>query len=178
MPKRTEKKSPSSGATEDTTLVTKPPKTAWKTGAQLGYLLTHWSGFISHQNAGTLDRFWPRVYDGWYATWPITATPLSITKWDTPEAATLMLRSENNQVRATDSPARTIDNLFTFLTRGFVRGSTTVAVQLPGLRNPICDFTKTKNENSLPPKLTVPMPGILVFGRSLSTVGSRKSRPR
>ena len=80
----------------------KLPRTAWKTGEQLEYLLSQWPAFISHQTAGKLDRFWPHVYDTWYKNWPINPTPQALKQHGMREEAILMLRSENNQVRITE----------------------------------------------------------------------------
>ncbi|KAF9642316.1 hypothetical protein BDM02DRAFT_3193503 [Thelephora ganbajun] len=96
-PKRSEKKPPSTSTTATTAdASTKPPRTAWKTGEQLEWLLSRWEDFITHQTEGMLDRFWPRVYHAWYLKWPITPTPQSVNQWGSHENAVLTLRSESN----------------------------------------------------------------------------------
>lgn len=55
--------------------------------------------FITHQTAGSLERFWPRVFDSWHTKWPITPSPDAIKLYGSRENATLALRSENYQVR-------------------------------------------------------------------------------
>ena len=104
-PGRTGKKSlATSTAAPATDTSAKPqPRTAWKTGEQLEYLLSQWPGFVSHQNSESLDRFWPRVYDTWYSKWPIMPTPEFVGKHGSLEGATLVFRSENNKVRTMNS---------------------------------------------------------------------------
>ncbi|KAF9790754.1 hypothetical protein BJ322DRAFT_1104403 [Thelephora terrestris] len=58
---------------------------------QVEYLVTHYQDFLTHQTAVTLDRFWLRVYEGWYKRWPITPAP-GATKGLAGDA-----RTENNQ---------------------------------------------------------------------------------
>jgi hypothetical protein len=88
-----------------------PPKsnsrTAWKSGDQLEYLTSHWARFVTYQSEKKLDRFWPRVYDGWYGKWPIIPSPQSINQYESRENAILTLRSENNAVRITNFSPRT-----------------------------------------------------------------------
>ncbi|KAF9777754.1 hypothetical protein BJ322DRAFT_1114803 [Thelephora terrestris] len=62
-----------------------------KSKEQVDYLVTHYQDFLTHQTAVTLDRFWPRVYEGWYKRWPITPAP-GATKGSAGDA-----RTENNQ---------------------------------------------------------------------------------
>ena len=89
---------PNSGTTTGA-LTPKPPKAAWKTPEQLNYLTSHMTDFVTHQTAGSLDRFWPRVFDGWYKQWPISPTPEAIKDCGSSAGAILKARSENNQVR-------------------------------------------------------------------------------
>ena len=104
-PKRLGKKSSPTSASEITTdTPSKPSRVAWKTGEQLEYLLSHWGNFVTHQNEKGLDRFWPRVYDGWYKKWPITPSPELVKEHGSRENAILTLRSENNGVRITSFP--------------------------------------------------------------------------
>ena len=104
-PKRLEKGQPPTltSGTPESAPAPKLPKAAWKTGEQLEYLLSQWPTFTSHQTAGKLDRFWPHVYDTWYKKWPIDPAPQALKQHGTREEAILVLRSENNQVRITDS---------------------------------------------------------------------------
>lgn len=101
-PKRSEKKpppTPTSATTADAP--SKSSRVAWKQGDQLEYMLSHWESFVTNQNEKKLDRFWPRVYDGWYKKWPITPSLESIGKYGSRENAILALRSENNNVSIT-----------------------------------------------------------------------------
>ena len=110
-PKRSEKSQPSTstpGTPEDVS-APKPPKAALKTGEQLEYLLSQWTDFVANQTAGSLDRFWPRVYDPWYQRWPISPTPQAVTQHGSLEKAKSVLRLENNQVRITDFYAQAPD---------------------------------------------------------------------
>jgi hypothetical protein len=118
-PRRLEKKPPPSTSTTTTDT---PPKSriAWKTGDQLEYMLSHWESFVTHQNKKTLDRFWSRVYDGWYKKWPITPTLESIGKYGSPENAILTLRSENNAVRIMSFYASYPDHSYLLLEGSFV----------------------------------------------------------
>ena len=111
MPQRRSEKPPSDASTSETTAEIppdKPSKAAWKTGEQLEYMLSQWSLFIDHQNAGTLSRFWPRIYDHWYKTWPIIPTAQSIEMWGSSKEAKVKLLTENNKVRITNSYPRTL----------------------------------------------------------------------
>ena len=147
-----------------------------RTKEQLVYMNSYWTSYLHNQSAGTLDRFWPLVYDGWYKTWPIeTPTPANIKECGSVSAAKLLLHSENNLVRATSYYPCTIGHLFIPLVRGFAPGSTTRVVRAPKPLNPICTSTKTTNENWPLLKLIVLTPGIPVSGRLLSPVGRRKN---
>ena len=66
--------------------------------------------FIDHQNEGTLERFWPPIYDTWYKRWPISPTRQDISTYGSVANATLTLRSKNNTVRITNSYSRTTDH--------------------------------------------------------------------
>ena len=79
----------------------KPSKTSWKTEEQTEYILSHYSGYITYQASGSLNRFWPIVYDGWYKEWPITPTPAMAREHGSPAKALLALRTENNRVSTT-----------------------------------------------------------------------------
>ena len=101
-----------SGALKDAP-VPKSSRIAWKTGEQLEYLLDQWPGFITHQTSGTLDRFWPRVYDMWYKKWPVASpTPMAVDHAGSLAAAILTARTENNQVRITDFYLCTTNHLW------------------------------------------------------------------
>lgn len=97
-PKLSTKRSPAPTPTEVADPSPKPSRMAWKTEEQLEHMVTYWGSFLTHQNAGTLERFWPRVYDGWYQRWPITPSSESIKEHGSRENAILALRSENNNV--------------------------------------------------------------------------------
>lgn len=84
------------------------PKTFVKTPEQVSYLDSHLSGYFAHQNARTLDRFWPRVYDGWYKQWPITASPKEIRNHGSSANAILVIRNIRNKVRIPSSLYRTL----------------------------------------------------------------------
>lgn len=99
--KRQEANPPTSITETSAGVLSKPSRAAWKTGEQLEYLLTHWTGYVTHQNKKTLASFWSRVYDGWYRKWPITPSIESMAKHGSREGAILALRSENNSVRIT-----------------------------------------------------------------------------
>lgn len=100
VPKRSEKKSPSTSKSVTTAdPSSKPSRVAWKTGEQLEYLLSQWDRFVTHQTDGRLDRFWPHVYDGWSKAWPITPSAESIKQHGSRENAILALRLETNGVR-------------------------------------------------------------------------------
>jgi hypothetical protein len=129
-----------------------------KSKEQVDYLVTHYQDFLTHQTAVTLDRFWLRVYEGWYKRWPITPTP-GATKGSAGDA-----RTENNQVRIITFLCLVL-LLTSFLNRNFARGSIIGLVPLPKPQNPTCDWTKPKNGNSLLPKHTALTPGIRVSVR-------------
>lgn len=107
--KRSGKKSTSTStpSTAEGTPVKSPSRAAWKTREQLEYLLSQWSGFISHQNAGSLDRFWPRIYDHWYRMWPINPTPQAIQEHGGRSEAILLLRNKNSTVCIRDPDLHT-----------------------------------------------------------------------
>ena len=97
-----EKKRPSTSKSAKTADASpKLPQTAWKTGEQLKYLLSYWDQFLTYQNSGMLDHFWPHVYAGWYKRWQIVPSPKSISQHGSYENAVLTLQSENNHVRIT-----------------------------------------------------------------------------
>ena len=176
-PKRSDKKAPptsASGTTSDTT--PKPSRTAWKTGEQLEYMLSHWADFVTHQTQGSLDRFWPHVYDGWYTQWPIKPTPESISKAGNRECAILTLRSENNNVRIMNPSPNTPDHSYPFV-RESVRGFTTTPVPPPRLLSRTCGLIKMRGERLLPSKLIALTPGIWAFGQRLRANGNRKRSP-
>lgn len=77
----------------------KVPRTGWKTGEQLEFLLSHWQTFKRCQDGKKLTPFWPYVYDHWYQRWPIVPTPDAIELYGTPENARLMLQEGKNAVR-------------------------------------------------------------------------------
>ena len=77
----------------------KPSKNCWKSDDQVNYLISHWLDFKAHQAAGALDRFWPRVFDGWYQKWPVTSTPEAVAEYGSPANAVLALRLGTNSVR-------------------------------------------------------------------------------
>lgn len=158
----------------------KPSKAAWKTGEQLEYMLSLWSDFIAYQNSKRLARFWPRVYDGWYKRWKFTPPPGSTETLGALGTAESAFKKKNNKVRIIISYRCTTVRPFTSLTRGFAPGSTIRLVRPPrpaaSLAAPSCALTEPISENSPLPKLTVPMPGIPVSGRSSSPAGRRRSR--
>lgn len=55
--------------------------------------------FLTHQSNGSVERFWPRVYEDWYTQWPITPTPQEIAEAGSASGAILIFRNENNKVR-------------------------------------------------------------------------------
>ena len=116
----------------------------------------------------------PAMYSRCFHWFPGPLAP-SVKECGSVSAAKLLLRSENNLVRATSYYPCTIGHLFIPLVRGFAPGSTTRVVRAPKLLNPICTSTKTTNENWPPLKLIVLTPGIPVSGRLLSPVGRRKN---
>lgn len=75
-------------------------KAVKKSKEQLDYLLAYWPGYVAHQAAKTLDRFWPRVFNGWYEQWPIKPTPEEIGEYGSTANAILTLRVKSNEVRA------------------------------------------------------------------------------
>ena len=77
----------------------KPPKTSWKTQEQEDWMATLMPDFLTHQSNGSLERFWPRVYEAWYKQWPIVPTPEEIENYESPEGAILVLRVAKNKVR-------------------------------------------------------------------------------
>lgn len=88
----------------------KPSRVAWKTRAQLEYLFSEFQNYHDHQDAGTLARFWPRIYDTWYQRWATpNPTRQAIGKHGSLVNATLVLRTENNCVRPTNSYTQTTD---------------------------------------------------------------------
>jgi hypothetical protein len=113
----------------------KAPKAPGKSKEQLDYLNSHLSDFLTHQAAGSLDRFWPRVYDGWHKKWPVAATADDVKEYDSLEGAILVLRTDNNQVRVITFVCLELLTI-QFLNRGFACGSTTKHVPLPNPRNP------------------------------------------
>lgn len=98
-PRRLEKKPPPTPTSATT--APKLPRGGWKNDEQRDYMLSHWTDYVTHQNAKTLDRFWPRVYDGWYHKWPITPSRDSIREHGSKENAILVFRTDNNSVRTT-----------------------------------------------------------------------------
>lgn len=111
------------------------PQGPGKSKEQLDYLNSHLSDFLTHQAAGSLDRFWPRVYDGWHKKWPVAATADDVKEYDSLEGAILVLRTDNNQVRVITFVCLELLTI-QFLNRGFACGSTTKHVPLPNPRNP------------------------------------------
>ena len=106
-PKRSQKQpppTPAPGTMEDAPASKLPSRTTWKTGEQLEYMQTRWSSFLTHQNKGTLDRFWPSLLDTWAKRWPITdPSPELVKECGSTSAAILTLRSETNKVRLVGS---------------------------------------------------------------------------
>ncbi|KAF9784807.1 hypothetical protein BJ322DRAFT_1109516 [Thelephora terrestris] len=68
-----------------------------KSKEQLEFLTSHHLGFLTHQTATTLNRFWPPVFDGWYKKWPITVTPADIKQYGSPANAILVFRKVTNE---------------------------------------------------------------------------------
>ena len=115
---RSEKKRPSASKSAKTADASpKLPRTAWKTREQLEYLLSCWDRFLTYQNEGTLDRFWPHVYAGWNKAWPIVPSPESINEYGSYENAVLTLRSENNNVRITWFYASNVELMIIHISR-------------------------------------------------------------
>lgn len=170
-PKRPQQMTQSSDPATATT--PKPPRAAWKTGEQLEFLLSHWSGFVHHQNEKSLDRFWPKVYYAWYLKWPITPSSESIMQHGNPANATLVLRTDNNTVSVSSSYSHNSDNLF--FIREFVRGFITTVAQTPRPANPICGLPKARSESLPPLKLIACMPGRRVYGKLSSPGGTNKN---
>lgn len=79
----------------------KLPPAAWKTGVQLEFMVNKYPLYLSHQNEGKLDRFWPPIFDYWQKTWPIDPPAKAIKKYGGREAAILVIRSETQVVRVT-----------------------------------------------------------------------------
>ena len=76
-----------------------PSKAAWKTGEQLEFLISNWVTFVRHQGAKKLDHFWPRLFEDWHKRWPPHSTPALNKKYETEEAARLMVQKAKNAVR-------------------------------------------------------------------------------
>ncbi|KAF9781016.1 hypothetical protein BJ322DRAFT_1023687 [Thelephora terrestris] len=74
-----------------------------KSKEQLEFLTSHHLGFLTHQTATTLNRFWPPVFDGWYKKWPITVTPADIKQYGSPANAILVFRKVTNELTALTS---------------------------------------------------------------------------
>lgn len=77
----------------------KPADPGWKTGEQLEFLLRRWEDFKRTQNAKTLDKFWPRVFEDWYTNWPISSSPSLALTHGTVEEGRLKLQKAKNTVR-------------------------------------------------------------------------------
>ena len=82
---------------------TSTPPAAWKTGEQLEFMLSKWSLYLTHQNEGTLDRFWPPVFDHWQRTWVVEPPAKAVKKHGGRENAILVIRSETQVVSVTNS---------------------------------------------------------------------------
>jgi len=76
----------------------KTPRSGWKTGEQLEFLLSYWKGFKSAQTAKALDRFWPRVYYEWHRIWETIPSADSCKAHGNPENARLMMQKKINKV--------------------------------------------------------------------------------
>lgn len=136
-----------------------------KSKEQVEYLLTHWSGYITHQTAKTLDRFWPRVFDGWHERWPATPTPAEVREYGSTANAILTLRVKNNEVRTTNA-ARLVPLTIFKLRRNFVLGFITVLVPQPSPPDPTYVSIKLKNGSWPPLKPTAPTLGNWVSRKS------------
>ena len=76
----------------------KPSRSNWRSDEQTEYMLSHWSGYVTHQASKSLDRFWSIVCDGWYQRWPITPTPAMIREHGSSANAKLVVRKDTNKV--------------------------------------------------------------------------------
>ena len=94
------KKPPPSNSGTAPRSLKKSSKGSSKSDDQIEYLMSHWLDFKAHQAAGTLDRFWLRVFDGWYKKWPIPPTPASIEEHGSSPDAASDLQSKTNGVSA------------------------------------------------------------------------------
>jgi hypothetical protein len=74
-------------------------RSGWKTGEQLQFLRSRFKGFKHAQDTKTLDRFWSKLLDDWYNSWPIPSSPSLAREYGTVEEARLMLQKEKNAVR-------------------------------------------------------------------------------
>jgi hypothetical protein len=76
-----------------------PRRSDGKSKEQVEFLTSHLANFFIHQTAGSLDRFWPRVYEGWQKQWPIVPPAEDIKVHGSREKALSKLRAANNKVR-------------------------------------------------------------------------------
>ncbi|KAF9778391.1 hypothetical protein BJ322DRAFT_1025103 [Thelephora terrestris] len=74
-----------------------PRRSDGKSKEQVEFLTSHLANFFIHQTAGSLDRFWPRVYEGWQKQWPIVPPAEDIKVHGSREKALSKLRAANNK---------------------------------------------------------------------------------
>ena len=67
-------------------------------GEQLEYLLTCWDAFKRAQDAKRLDQFWPKVFEDWYARWPVPSSPSLALRYPSIEEGRVLLQQEKNNV--------------------------------------------------------------------------------
>lgn len=82
----------------------KPANPGWKTGEQLEFLLSQWKSFKRAQDAKTLDKFWPRVFEEWFTRWPVPSSPSLARSHNSIEEGRLALQKAKNTVRYTLHP--------------------------------------------------------------------------
>ena len=167
----------------DDTLI--PSAGAWKTGEQLEYMLSVWSVYLTHQDEGTLSKFWPRVFDHWQKTWKIVPSASDVKEYGGPQEAILVIRAKTNKVRISNLCSLDVTTTaYPSSVREYVRGSTTLLVLEPSsllLRTPPPSrtYASTEPRNAgLPPfRHTVLMPGTLASAIRPSSGGKRRSSP-
>ena len=162
---------PPSAADSPTSSTADPPKlppAAWKTGVQLEFMLSKFSLYLTHQNEGKLDRFWPPIFDYWQKTWPIDPPATAVKKHGGRENAIVVIRRETQVVRVTTNTILPpIINPPPI--REFGRGFTTPLAQVQNLLPPpppssqTCDSIKARSGCLRQSKLTVLTRGTLVF---------------
>ena len=112
--------SPTPASAVTTHTLPKPSRNSWKTKEQGAFLLGKSTEFVDYQNEGTLERFWPPIYDTWYKRWPILPTPQDVKAYGSSLNAILTLRSKNNTVRIMNSYSRTRDHSSPLLENSYV----------------------------------------------------------